>query len=77
MDKSVPSPMNRDESVSVSVRRIDNGYLLRKSRSSDGAYSESETFSKERPMLDADSAPKMAPNPGQEVMRAAIKTAKR
>lgn len=48
--KSVPMPMN--ESHSVSVRKIDNGFIVSKSSSTPSGYKCSETFSPTKPKLD-------------------------
>lgn len=40
-----------NESVSVSSRKIDNGYVVSTSRSTDDGYTCTETFSTERPQL--------------------------
>lgn len=46
-------PEAREESKTISVRRISNGYLIRESSSSPkGGYKEKETFSKAPPKLD-------------------------
>lgn len=53
--KSVPMPMS--ESVSVSVRKIDNGYIVSRSRSDAKGYSCTETFSPTKPRLDLPAPP--------------------
>ncbi len=45
-------PGDGSESCSVDVRRIDNGYVIRESRCSDGQYHSSERYSQEKPSLD-------------------------
>lgn len=48
----IPAPRREGESVTTSIRKIENGYITSMSRSSpDGGYSHTEEYSKERPML--------------------------
>lgn len=41
-----------NDHASVSVRQIDNGYIVAKSSYRDGEYKSSETFTKERPKVE-------------------------
>ncbi len=43
--------MGKNESVSIDVRSIDNGYVTRRSQYGDGTYSSTESYSKEKPSL--------------------------
>ena len=45
-------PEKENESCSVDVRRIDNGYVVRESHYKDGSYSSKETFSSEKPVIE-------------------------
>ena len=45
------APGNSEESVSTTIRKIDNGYIIRRSRSTDTDYESSEAYSRERPMI--------------------------
>lgn len=48
----VAGPMREGEDHSVSVRKIDNGYVIRTSScGNDGNYQSSEVFSKEMPEI--------------------------
>lgn len=51
------------ESVSVSSRKIDNGYVVSRSRSTNSTYECSETFQKDKPELVLDQS-RSAPQPG-------------
>lgn len=49
---AVPSSLGREQSVSISVRKIDNGYLTRRSEvSRTGEYIERETFTPSKPKI--------------------------
>lgn len=55
------SPGGDSQEVSVRVRKISNGYIKSTSRySSDGAYENTEEFTKEKPTIDVGNA---APDP--------------
>ena len=63
-NKSVAMP--RDEYASVSIRKIDNGFIVSKSVSGPKGYSCTETFSPTKPKLDVPgmkSAPAKASEP--------------
>jgi hypothetical protein len=45
------APGNSEESVSTTIRKIDNGYIVRRSRSTDTDYESSESYTRERPMI--------------------------
>jgi hypothetical protein len=53
-------PMPRDEYASVSIRKIDNGFIVSRSVSGPKGYSCSETFSPTKPKLDIPVAPAKA-----------------
>lgn len=59
--KSVPMP--KDEYHSVSVRKIDNGFIVSKSSSTPKGYKSTEVFSPTKPKLDIPVAAKPAPKP--------------
>lgn len=59
------------ESCDVSVRKIDNGYIVRESRSCGDRYSSSEMYCPEKPDLDV--YPSRGPDAGQETLRGAMK----
>lgn len=61
--------IDRDESQSVSVRKIDNGWLETRSRSDGSRYESSERFHAERPDL---SAPASEPKAPPSALKAAI-----
>ncbi len=50
--KSQCVPMPRDEYASVSVRKIDNGFVISKSVSGPKGYKSTEVFSPTKPKLD-------------------------
>lgn len=65
---SISGPIGSGDSISASVRRIDNGYITRRSRYSDGgAYEESETYSADKPVLEVEKSASDV-NPGAEMM---------
>lgn len=45
-------PMAMDEHVSVSIRPIENGFIVSHSRSSPKGYEHKETFHAKRPVID-------------------------
>ena len=45
------APGNSEERVSTSIERIDNGYLVTRTRSTDTDYESSRSYSRERPMI--------------------------
>lgn len=52
--KNMPSPsgeLGSDTSVSVSVRKIDNGFVTREARYGNGEYTEKETYTPTTPNL--------------------------
>lgn len=55
------SPEGKHESVSVSTRKIDNGYIVSRSRSTDDSYECSETYSATKPNLEVGGAKRAAP----------------
>jgi hypothetical protein len=64
-----------NDSCSVSVRKIDNGYIVSESRCKGNEYSHSEKFSKTKPDIDA--ATRRETNPGRETMRGAMQELRR
>lgn len=48
---AVPGLLTREQSVSISVRKIDNGYLTRRSEYRNGDYVERETFTPSKPKI--------------------------
>jgi hypothetical protein len=50
-------PGMNDESVSMSVRKIDNGFIVRKSCDNGNTYEISEMFSAKKPIISLDIAP--------------------
>jgi len=64
-----------NESCSVNVRKIDNGYIVSESRCKGNEYSHSETFSRTKPDLDA--ATRRETNAGREGLRDAMKELRR
>jgi hypothetical protein len=65
---TLSGPIGAGDSVSASVRRIDNGYITRRSRYSEGgAYEESEIYSADKPVLEVEKSIANA-NPGAEAM---------
>lgn len=50
--RMVDVAMPRDEYASVSVRKIDNGYIVSRSVSGPKGYKSSETFSATKPKLE-------------------------
>jgi hypothetical protein len=69
------SPNDGNESCSVNVRKIDNGYIVSESRCKGSEYSHSEKFSKTKPDLDA--ATRRETNAGREGLRDAMKELRR
>lgn len=63
--------MEHSESCSVSVRKIDNGYVTCTSRCNAEGYHSEETFSKSRPVIE-DMQRRPQTNPGRETMRGAM-----
>lgn len=63
---------DQHESVSVSTRKIDNGYVVCKSESRDGEYKYSESFQETRPNLMEDRSTNANPD-GSGAMSAAVK----
>ena len=51
-NNSLVVPTTERQSVSVSVEKISNGYLIRKSCFDGKAYKDSTEYSKEKPKLD-------------------------
>lgn len=47
----MPIPSSESESVSSSVRKISNGYLVNTTRCGDGGYQYSERYSQEKPVI--------------------------
>jgi len=47
----MPIPSSKSESISVSVEKIDNGYLTRTTRCGDGGYQCITRYSKEKPVI--------------------------
>ncbi len=76
---AVSGPDSENESVSISARKIDNGYIVCESRSKGSDYTYSETFTDTKPNLSPmATAPKAEarPNPMQravEMMGSALK----
>lgn len=66
---------SEEESCSISVSKISNGYLVRESRCSNGNYTSSERFSPTKPDLDMDRP--SGPNVGRENLSGAMKELKR
>jgi hypothetical protein len=77
MKTSGPSmnPSGMDEHCDISVRKIDNGYVVRESRCCGGVYSSSECYSPTKPDL-AMMGPR-GPNAGEESLRGAMKELKK
>lgn len=48
----VSMPACRDEHVSVSVRKIDNGFIVSRSHSSPRGYKSSEAYHPKKPQID-------------------------
>ena len=70
-DSPIPSEC---KSVSVSVEKIENGYITRKSEwDGNGGYSSTETYSKEAPSIGVEATPRPR-NVG--TLRSAIKSMK-
>jgi hypothetical protein len=63
MTKSKPCSLDMPEHVSVSVRKIDNGYIMSRSHSKGGECRSHETYHAKKPSLDVATAekPKSAP----------------
>lgn len=72
---SISSPANQDQSVSVSVRKIENGYVVCRSEDGPQGYSYRESFSASRPTLEVEGREPKATGPSS--LAKAIKTAKR
>jgi len=73
---AVAGPRSENEYASIDVRKIDNGYVTRQSRhSDDGGYESKETFSPDRPSLEAEVAP--PPDAGQAAGAGLMARAKR
>lgn len=49
--KAIGMPSGMDESCSINVTKIDNGYLVRKSKWDGNKYDESTTFSATKPEI--------------------------
>ncbi len=56
-DKAMPMPASKDEHVSISVRKIDNGYVARHSHSSPQGYTEREVYHATKPKIAMPAAP--------------------
>ena len=52
---SIEMPVSRDEHCSVSVRKIDNGFVVTKSRHGPNGYESSETYHEKKPTIDLNS----------------------
>lgn len=68
----MPIPSSESSTVETSVRKIDNGYLVRTSRYGDGAYQCNERFSSEKPVIvnSFDVAEGASPDSSNSMMRA-------
>ncbi len=66
--------VGRDSSYSISVRGIENGYIVSECRQSGGNYTHTERFSSTKPEIDAPREP--STGPGSETLRAAVKSLK-
>lgn len=64
MAKSKPCSVDTPEHVSVSVRKIDNGYIMSHSHSKNGEYKSRETYHATKPKLDVATG-KASPAPKQ------------
>lgn len=62
--------MGENETRTVSVRRIDNGYVTCETHYKGNEYTSREEFSTEKPVLVNES--RATPNAGRETMRAAM-----
>jgi hypothetical protein len=73
---SMPSPaaIGDSESLNVEVRRIDNGYITRESRYSQGDYKSCERFSQDKPVLGDLAKPQTSP--GRSSLRNAVRSLK-
>lgn len=70
-DKPMKLPKGGHESMTVSVRPIDNGYIKTESRYSDtGDYSSKESYSQEKPVMATET-------PKNNMMADAIKSIKK
>lgn len=49
--RTMPSPMSQDEFCHVSVRRIDNGFIVSESRSGPKGYTSRETYHPKKPNI--------------------------
>lgn len=47
----MPIPSSESQTISTSVRKIDNGYLVNTTRYGDGSYQSNERYSAERPVI--------------------------
>lgn len=67
------SPVNDNQSVSVSVRKIENGYVTSRSLTDSGSYEHKEVFSKDRPDLTVGQDTMRSDNgPDSGMMKAAV-----
>lgn len=69
-----PASLIESECCSVDIRKIDNGYIIRESRSTAQGYTSSERFSKTNPGIGEKARDT---NPGTESMRNAMKELRR
>lgn len=67
--------MPRDEYASVSIRKIDNGYIVSKSTSGPKGYTCSESFSPTKPKLDVPMATPKSSGKSAPIGMSAVKKA--
>lgn len=61
-----------NKSSSVSIRQIDNGYIVCKSTSDGNRYTCSETYSEKEPSIEGLSLPEPEEDSGKKIMRRTV-----
>lgn len=74
-ERPMGAKMSENESCSVDVRCIDNGYIIRETRCKGDQYQSKEVYSKTKPDLDA--ATRAPTNAGREGLRDAMRELRR
>lgn len=69
---AICAPISDNQSLNISVEKIENGYVTRKSHYNDGNYRSCSTFTTEKPNLASNNYDRSSPDTGNAMSRAKL-----